>query len=88
MTTINMTSYALPICRILVVKGTVIVLWKMLTPAVFDYKASCDSQGHTIYEHITGGKLTELLSQQSSSSEKAVLEGIQTLRNFTFSMIP
>jgi len=47
------------------VKGSVMVLWQLLTPAVFDYKASCDSSGHTIYEHITEGMQ---LSSSSSSS--------------------
>jgi hypothetical protein len=61
-------------CRILVVKGFVMVLWQLLTPAVFDYKASCDSSGHTIYEHITEGKQPKellLLSSTSSSSSSS-----------------
>lgn len=51
------------------VKGSVMVLWQLLTPAVFDYKASCDSSGHTIYEQPT-----ELLLLSSSSSSSTYMK--------------
>ena len=60
------------------VKGSVMVLWQLLTPAVFDYKASCDSSGHTIYEHITEGKQLSSSSSSSSSSSTYMKEEMTT----------
>jgi len=55
------------------------VLWQLLTPAVFDYKASCDSSGHTIYEHITEGK--QLSSSSSSSSSSTYMKEEMTINS-------
>ena len=57
------------------VKGSVMVLWQLLTPAVFDYEASCDSSGHTIYEHITEGM------QLSSSSSSTYMKEEMTMNS-------
>ena len=61
--------------RILVIKGSVMVLWRMLTPAVFDYKASCDSSGHTIYEHISDEKQPSHSQLLLSSSSTVCIQG-------------
>ena len=66
--------------RILVMKGSVIMMWKMLTPAVFDYKASCDASGHTILDHLNSEmkpspKGKELMSSKKNSSDKEGLRG-------------
>lgn len=64
------------------IKGAVIVFWRLLTPAVFDYKASCDSSGRTIYEHMRRSpkqqpeELIAATAVVASCSEKGKQEGV------------
>jgi hypothetical protein len=56
-------SFVVHLCRILLIKGIVMVCWSSLTPKILEYRADCDGEGrilHNKFLHKDNGSPSDL----------------------------